>query len=112
MATKQDILNFIDREVNTVNAFGSEIKIKSMSVTQLFRFQTLLAESQASKDYSKCQLYVCRECCVGDDGKPLFGDCDLQALGEKSFKEINKIFQGVLKMNAFSDETNDELKKS
>jgi hypothetical protein len=44
-----------------------------------------------------------------EDGKPILSDADMEALGERSSVEINRVFDAAWKLNAFTQEAVDAL---
>ena len=44
-----------------------------------------------------------------EDGKPILSDADMDALGERSSVEINRVFDAAWKLNAFTQEAVDAL---
>ena len=111
MLSREDILNYQDCEQRTVNAWGGEVRVRSMSVAQLFSFQALLNEAKATGDYSRAQCVVASWCVVDENDRPLFTEADVEALGNKSHRSLAKIFSAVVEMNTISDDSIDAKKK-
>lgn len=110
---RTEVLDSIDHDVCVVKGvWGGDLKVRSMTVTQLFQFNTMLTEARRSGDYTACHVWVCIWCAVDANDNPLFTDKDYQAIAKKSQKSLTKIFSAVIKMNTITEEKTESLKKS
>jgi hypothetical protein len=68
-----------------------------------------LAERGKRLDNFRARLAVF--CCVDKDGKRIFKDSDIAALGEKSGWALNRIFEAASKLNKLTEDSIDTEKK-
>jgi hypothetical protein len=113
LLNKKQIQETFDYETKIVKGvWGGEVKVRSMTVTQLFKFNELISEAKKTGNYSECYIWVCIWCIVDELDVPLFSDADYDAFAKKSHKSLAKIFSVVVSMNTISDASVEEVKKS
>lgn len=102
----------LKHKTKTVSAFGGDVRVRSLSIPEMFRLTALLKEAEASKDYSKVHISVAQWCAVDDDLEPLFSDVDLASIPFEYQDDLQTILSSVLDMANESRELAETKKKN
>ena len=95
-----------------VPEWGVTVWVRSMSGhdRDLFESQMIdLSEKGRRMDNFRARLTVF--CCVDESGKRIFKDGDISALGEKSGKALDRVFDVASRLNKMTEETIEDEKK-
>ena len=117
MLTRTQILGADDlkHEIVEVTDWGGEVKVRTMTGTERDRFESsLLSEKggNVTKNMDNLRAKLVVQCVVGEDGKRLFTDKDIEALGKKSAKAIDKVFSVAQRLNGIGTDEVEELTKN
>jgi transcription elongation factor len=115
MLLKEDIFKGFHCECKTVKAFGNEIKVKSLSVSQYFKFAQIQEEAKKNKDFSQLLTTVCIWAAMDDAGKPLFTEEDRQKLDDMNIdclESLQNICSAAVQMSTVSVDKTNALKKT
>lgn len=113
MLTKEQILSALDLKTETVNVpeWNGSVNIKTMTGTERDAFEQSVVEGEKT-DLSNIRARFCSVVIVDDEGKRLFSDADIVALGKKSGKALGRVFDVGQKLNGLTKEDFKELEKN
>ena len=95
-----------------VPEWGVTVYVRMMSGRDrdLFEAQQLaLSEKDKALENFRARLAVL--CCVDEEGKRIFKDGDIAALGDKSGMALNKVYGVASRLNKMTEEAIEETKK-
>jgi len=111
--TREEILNIKDFEIIEVKVpeWGkdSSIFIKTMSGGDRDRFEIEFLNFQETKKFDNLRAKYVSFCICDEAGKCLFNTKDIEALGSKSAKAIERIYNACKKLNGFHDKDEQKL---
>jgi len=117
MSIKEDILATEDRnfEEMPVPEWKTTLRIYEMNGTERDAYEATLYEVKGEKvdvkrDNMRAKLLV--HCLYDTDDNRLFSDADVQALGKKSAKVLDRLYQAAQRINAMTRENQDLLEKN
>jgi len=114
LLTRDAILAAQDREYDTVDCpeWGGAVRLASISGTQRDKYESSLIE-QRGNDHrmnlrnARAKLIVA--CAVDEQGNKLFSEDDVNALGRKSAKPLERLFDACRRLTGLSDDDVDKL---
>ena len=114
MDIRSQILQAEDLPTESVEVpeWSATVYVRSMSARDrdLFESQMMdLAEKGRRMENFRARLAVF--CCVDEDGKRIFRDGDIAALGEKSGRALDRVFEVASRLNKMTEEAIEEEKK-
>jgi hypothetical protein len=104
---RKRLLNANDIKVEAIDipAWGGTYYLRVISGKAREQFEE--AYSQEKMKNFRLRFLVLTLC--DEEGKPILADSDMDALGERSSVEINRVFDAAWKLNAFTQEAVDAL---
>jgi hypothetical protein len=116
LLTRDQILEADDlpREVVEVPEWGGEVYVAAMTGADRDRFDESI-QGRGGDDRVSMENYRARllaRCLVGEDGKRLFSEQDVEALGRKSSAALGRLFSVAIRLNRLRKEDVDELVKN
>lgn len=112
--TREQILSADDitKEVVEVPAWGGEVIVKSLTGKERDQFEASMVTGkgknvQANLVNARAKLVALS--LVNEDGKRLFNQGDIEALGAKSADALNKVFEVARRLSGLSEEDIKEL---
>lgn len=111
--SKQDILSIDDRPTKVLNVpeWGGEITLRALSAQDRDDFE-LSVYGDSGADRKNIRAKLCVRCIVSLDGKRMFSDHEMTALGAKSGKAMDRVFSACQKMNGLTQADVEELEKN
>ena len=98
------------------------VNVATMTGTQRDAFEASIAPPQTSKkkrgkggaptsrlDMTNIRARCVAICIVDDEGNRVFGDSDIEALGKKSSKALDRVFEVVQRLIGLTDDDLEEL---
>lgn len=117
MSVKEDILSQEDRyfEELPVPEWKTTLRVYEMSGTERDAFEVLLYDVKGEKvevkrDNARAKLLVF--CLYDVEGNRLFSDADVGALGKKSARVLDRLYQVANRINALNREDQESLEKN
>jgi hypothetical protein len=106
---RDTILAIADYRVEAVDVpeWAGQVHVRTLSARDREAFERRYAEDKSNFVTRLVAATLCDEA-----GSPLFTDVDVEALGGKSFRAINRIFDAALKLNALSDAAVEDAEKN
>jgi hypothetical protein len=112
--SKEQILEVDDTEYATVACpeWGGDVRLKSIKGRQRDEYeQSLIVERGGSRQMNlrnaRAKLIVL--CAVDEEGRALFGPDDLNALGRKNAKPLDRLFDECRKLAGLSEDDVEKL---
>lgn len=120
--SKEDILGFANADPVKVKAFGGEVLMMPMSGFSRDNFEAGLVGRSGGTNTVNIRAKMVSACCVTlidgksgdheDDYELMFTEKDVSALGKKSAKELDKLYEVARSLSGFDDKDIDELAKN
>ena len=114
--SRDNILSAVDlnKELVDVPEWGGSVYVRALSGAERDRFESSIVEqrgksSRANLANIRAKLAALTVC--DEDGKKLFTNADVSALGEKSAAALNRIFEVARKLSGLGEDDVDELAK-
>jgi hypothetical protein len=107
LLTRDQILavTAVDTEDVAVPEWGGVVRVKALNGTERDQFEA----SMIGKDFTNVRARLVALACVGEDGKRLFSDKDVFALGLKSGKALQRVFSAAQRLAGLLPEDIDAL---
>lgn len=111
---KEDILKASDLETNEVDVpeWGGKIRLKSMTAGERDRFEEEVTKMREKKTFENIRAKFLALCIVDENNELLFTGSDIQELGKKSAKVIDRLFTEAQSLNGLGDKDVEELSKN
>lgn len=111
LLTKDAILSADDLPTEDVEVpeWGGTVRVRGLTGTERDRFEFQMAAARKDNKQIDIRAAYAGRCMVGEDGKRLFQDKELPALGKKSGAVLDRVFDVVRKLSGMTDE---KLKKA
>ena len=105
MLSKEAILQTDDlpRELVQVPEWGGDVYVSTMTGTQRDAFEQSMQGKKGKLNLDNVRARFAVLTIVDDQGKRLFTDVDVKALGEKSAAALDRVFAVAQRLNGFSD---------
>lgn len=113
LLTKEAILSADDRKFEDVAVpeWGGTVRVATIPALEQDRWTAAnAAGGEAEKETFRIQ-YVAL-CCVDEEGNRLFAPKHVEALGKKSSRAIQRVFEVAAKLNGLTAEATEELEKN
>jgi len=106
MLSKAAILATDDKNIKRVQVpeWGGEVGLRVLTGLERDKFEAMFTEKTTDK--FKIRFVACSVC--NEEGERLFSDADLDALGEKSSRVINHLFDLAWEHSCLSQEAVEE----
>jgi glutaminase len=112
--SKDQILNAPDTEYETVDVpeWGGKVRVKTLTGDERDSYEQSLIDQRGNVTGPKlagAQARLCALTIVDDDGKRLFTDGDVKALGAKSAQALNRVFDVAIRLSRMTQKDVEEL---
>lgn len=113
MLTKEQILqaNDLKREVVFVPEWGGEVTVRTLTGEEKDAYEMAMYAG-GKKDLSNIRAGLLARAIVGDDGKRLFTDAEVQALGRKSASALDRVYSAAARLSGISKDDEKEFEKN
>ena len=117
LLNKNQILKAEDLTTETVKVpeWGGEVNVRTMTGTERDKFETSLIDSKGkdiSRNTANLRAKLLALCIVDKDGKRIFNDKEVDDLGGKSAKALDRLFGVAQKLNGIGEEDVEDLTKN
>lgn len=107
---KHQIATYEDLKSKIIQVWGGDIKIRVLNVAELQEYNEYIKDNQ---DNDKgCYYFLIKKCCLGEDDKRIFEDCDDNILDNKSLESVTYIVNEILSLNKQLPNDVEELAKN
>lgn len=102
-----DDLAFKDVEVE---AWGGTVRIRCLTGEERDAFEQSIVDSKGkARNMKNIRARFLSMSIVGEDGQRLFSDAEVEGLGKKSGKAIDKLFDVAQKLSGLTDDDVEEM---
>jgi hypothetical protein len=111
---REDIFGVNDRKTATVHVpeWNMTVSIQAFSGAERDSWeQTMLASQKTGKPIDNFRAKLTALVVVDEQGNRVFSDSDVDALGKKSAKALDRIFEAFMELNKLTNEDVKELEK-
>lgn len=117
LLSREDILNVKDlvEERVDVPEWGGLVIVRCMTGAERDAFEASILEVKGKKydvNLQNMRAKLIAHSVVDQDGKPLFKESDVRALGQKSAAAMNRIYEVAQRLSGISKEDVEELAKN
>jgi len=115
--SRKDILevNDLTTRVVPIPEWKGDVIIKMMTGTERDQFEDSLFEGRGKdrkSNYKNLRAKLLSMCLVGEDGKRLFSDKDIESLGGKSAKALDRLYTIATEINGIGAKEEEALTKN
>jgi len=113
MLNKEQILavhDLVTESVEVPEWLGC-VLVRALNGTDRDAFEQSIIDGKKT-NLKNIRARLCALCMVDDDGKRLFSDADVNALGQKSASALDRVFRVAQKLNGLSPDDVKELEKN
>lgn len=115
MSIRDSILNAQDSEYEPVEAWGLKLTLRTLSGKERDKFEASQVrmnkkgQPERNLDNIRARLVVLTLVDPEDGYLPVFTEKDIPLLGEKSARELDKVYSAALKLNGFTNQDIEDL---
>ena len=114
LLTRDDIINATDLKTEEVPVpeWGGKVLVKTLNGTERDRFEASITSAKGKKvvmNTANIRARLVAMTVVDENGKPLFKQADIEALGAKSASGLDRVFSVALRLAGMKEEDIDEL---
>lgn len=95
-----------------VPEWGGSVRIATMSATARDAFESSILSTKNKITTDNIRAKLLARCLVDDKGDLLFKDADVEKLGKKNSKVVDKLFAIAQKLNGIGNQEVEELAKN
>ena len=97
-----------------VPEWGGDVYVRSLTANERDFIELMYMDLRDDKKAKQLKLRatVCAMSIVDESGKRLFSESDIEALGRKSYKALDRVKTAAEKLNALTADEVDELEKN
>ena len=114
MLSKEQILNARDREIVKVEVpeWGGSIYLKSLSGSDRDEFESISVQANEKKNWKNIRAQLLVYTITDESGNKLFEKKDIEKLGAKSGKVLDRLFVESQKLSKIRNEDIEGLEKN
>lgn len=114
---KEQILKADDLKTETVSVpeWGGDVLVRALSGTERDRFESMIVSGQGRNqkvNTENVRAKLVALVAVGEDGKRLFSDADVAALGKKNAAPLERVFKVGMRLSGLSQGDVDDMTES
>lgn len=98
-------------QVVEVPEWGCTLTVKTLTGTERDDYEASLIKGRKA-DLTNMRAKLCARCIVDQNGKRIFADSDIDALGKKSALALDKVFEVAQQLNGIGTKELEELAKN
>lgn len=112
--SKAEILAADDLPMESVEVpeWGGLVLVRGMSGLERDGISQGLRQADGKMDLEKFRTSVCACSMVDEQGKRLFSDAEVEALGAKSTTALDRVYEVASRLSGLGAETNEDLEKN
>lgn len=117
LLSKDQILNANDYEYEDIEVkeWGGTVRVRTMSGTERDNFEASVFESKGKDtkvNFKNFRAKLCAMTIVNEENMRMFTDSEVDDLGKKSAKALDKVFNVAQKLNGIGAKEVEELTKN
>lgn len=111
LLSKEQILSAKDSKHKDIDVpeWGGKVRVSVMSGVARDQFESLVL---ADEDNGNRRAKYLSACIVDDNGDLMFTDKEVEALGRKSAKALDRLFDVALELNGITEDSVEEAEKN
>lgn len=114
---KEDILNANDFEYEDVDVpeWGGTVRVRTMTGLERDNFEASVFEMRgkdSKMNFKNFRAKLCVHCLVDENNNRLFTDAEVEELGKKSAKALERVFTVAQRLNGIGSKEVEELTKN
>ena len=86
-----------------VEEWGGAVRVRTMTGAERDAFGKSMLGADGKVDPANYRAKLLAKCIVGEDGKPLFSEADIEAMNSKSNAAIERVFKAADRLNSISE---------
>lgn len=98
----------LPQEAVAVSEWDCTVHIRTLTAAQRDKFEEMCSVNR----YGNVRARLVALCMVDDGGQRIFADKEIDALGDKSGRVLDRLFEVASRMNGFSAADAEELEKN
>lgn len=100
-------------ETVTVPEWGGDVRVRAISAAARDDLEQAAYAAQVAKQpFRNMRARMVALCVIDAEGKPVFTDADVDALGNKSAAALDRVYAVAARLNAMSNQDIDDLQKN
>lgn len=117
LLSRDDILNANDYEYEDVEVpeWGGTVRVRTMTGLERDSFEGSVFEMKGKDskvNFKNFRAKLCACCMVNADNMRMFSDADVEELGKKSAKALERVFTVAQRLNGIGSKEVEELTKN
>lgn len=117
MLTKDQIIsaNDIITETISIPEWGGDVSIKVMSGTERDAFESSIFEQKGKdiqRNLNNLRAKLVSKCLIDDKGSRLFSDKEIEIVGKKSAKVLDRLYEVCVRINGIGQKDVEDLTKN
>jgi hypothetical protein len=118
LLSKAEILGASDIRTETVAVpeWGGEVLVRGMTGTERDAYEQAMIEQRRSTgrtiSLENARARLCAYTIIGEDGKRLFREQEIEALGAKCASALDRVYQTAARLSGLRGEDVEELRKN
>lgn len=99
-------------EVVEVPEWGGEVILRTLTASERDAYEASIFKPGGKSDYQNLRSKLLARCMVDDKGKRLFKDSEVDTLGAKSARVLDRLFDRAQKLNGMGAKDAEEMLKN
>ncbi len=117
MLTREQILGASDLNTERVDVpeWGGAVFVRPMTAAERDEYEQSMVASRGADEKANLRNVRARlvvVCATDEAGKRIFSETDVEALGAKSARAVNRVFQAASRLNALTTSDVEDLAKN
>jgi len=114
MLSAEDILSSKDDSLEKVSVpeWGGDVFVRTMTGGERDSWELYASKQMERANNVNIRAKLACLCLCDENGKRLFGDGQVDALGKKSAKALDRVYSAALELNKLTDEDIEQLEKN
>lgn len=105
----------LDSEIVKVPEWGGDVKVRTMTGVERDSFESSIFETKGTdtkQNLTNLRAKLVGRVLVDDEGNRLFTDREIEELGKKSARALDKVFKVAQRLNGIGGDAVEELTKN
>ena len=109
--SKNDIIDVDDVKIETVEVpeWGGKVTIREFTAYARDQYELYLYKTKDTKNFRAVMVALS---VIDENGDQMFSTNDVEALGQKSIKAMNRVYEACIKLNGVGAEAMEEAEKN
>lgn len=99
-------------KVVPVPEWGGDVVVRTLTAGERDEFEIAIREAREEEDRPNVRARLVALVVVGEDGRRLFSEADVEQLGELSARAMDRVFAAAQRLSGFTPDDVAELEKN